>query len=483
MSRLELSAFLPLLLAARAAAADFPACDPSASSQTVTFVHVTDLHASYQPKADGVSPYARIRGRYEQLKRGNPCTVFIDGGDDHEKGSLAETLSGGASTHEMTEAMGFDVRVLGNHDFGFGAEEALRHSRDAHAIVLASNMRGKGKDASSFGATDYAELQLGCVRVGFLGLVTRPWNERDEQYDADYPGVKARYDWPAVAAEILRRRKKKPDLTVLVSHLGREDDLAVAEKVSGIDLILGGHTHGVTWEPILVKGTRVTEAGAFAQYVAQADATVDLKSRKAAWRYDLSRVKDSMPVDPEVDRKAREIAERYLVGWSTAAGCACKAADKNSAALAAARAAMKTLGADAAVVDLKTVWDPWPAGQLFAQNFHDAFRIERQPPATPGFNAFYIAVLDGASLKALDDTIDASRWVYQGPAKPEPSKKYRVALPKRAALHADEFFSPRVALGKPKFAAEAWEVLARYARARQAAGLCVDDGCAAPKKP
>ena len=481
-NRLLQSVAALVLAAPPATAAGFPPCDPSASSQTVSFVHVTDLHAHYNARPGEPSPYARIRGQYKAVLRDNPYTLFVDGGDDYEKGSLAETLSGGASTREMTRAMGFDVRVMGNHDFAFGAMEALRHSRDARAIVLASNLRYQGKDALAFGAVSYAELQLGCVRVGFLGLVTRPWNERDEPYTGDYPGLKSRYDWAAVAAEVLGKRTRKPDLTVLVSHLGREDDLAVAGKVQGIDLILGGHTHGLTWEPILVGRTRVVESGFYAEYMSRTDATVDLSSRASvSWRYALTRVDNSLPVDLEVDRTAREVAARYMVGQASAAGCACAAADKSSAALAAARAAVRDLGADAAVVDVKTVWDVWPAGPLFGQSFNDAFRIERQPPGTAGFNAFYVAETDGASLGALYDTLDSAQWVYVGPNKPDPSRRYRLALPKRAALHPGSFFSPRVVLRAPTPAAEAWEVLARYARSRLASGLCVDDGCAAPK--
>lgn len=475
---------LVLLLAAfPAAARAFPACDPAAKTQTVSFVHATDMHARYDAKPDGHSPWARIRGFYEMTLSGNPDTVFVDGGDDHEKGSLAETLSGGESTVEMTRAMGFDVRVLGNHDFAFGAKEVLEHSRDPRAVVLASNLRSRGKDAAAFGAVPYAELQVGCVRVGFLGLITRPWNERDEQYDGDYPGFRGRYDWAKVAAEILKARRSKPDLTVLVSHLGREDDLKLAAQVRGIDLILGGHTHGITWEPIVVKGTRYVESGGYSEHVTRTDATVDLATRRVTWGFDAFKVGAALPVDARVDRLAASLAERWGASRATPSGCACRAADKAAAGRTAARAALATLGADAALVDLKTVWDPWDAGVLSAQDFADAFRIERQPPGAPGFSAFYLATVDGRTLTRLRARRDPSRWVYAGPVELSPRKRYRLALPRRAALHPELIAGTPTSLSSPRFAAEAWSVLDRYARARMTSLLCVDDGCTARDIP
>jgi hypothetical protein len=472
-----------LLAAAPSAARAFPACDPSLKSQTVTFVHATDLHANYDAPRGGVSPYAAIRGFYEKVLAENPDTVFVDGGDDHEKGSLAETRSKGESTVEMTRAMGFDVRVLGNHDFAFGTKEALEHSRDPRAVVLASNIRYAGRDQAAFGAVRYAELQVGCVRVGFLGLVTRPWNERDEQYDGDYPGFRGRYDWAKVATEILRARKTKPDLTVLVSHLGRQDDLALAAKVRGIDLILGGHTHGITWTPIVVKDTRYVESGGYGKYVTRTDATVDLATRRAKWTFDAFVVPGSLPVDARLDRLADDEARRWGASRSYAAGCACRPADRAEAARAAAAAALAELGADAALMDLDMVWTPWPAGVLSAQDFADAFRVERQPPGTPGFNAFYLVRVRGRVLTRLLARVQRDRWAYDGPAEFVPGRLYRLALPKRAALDPDELVESPPRLGRPRFAAEAWRALDRYARARLDAGLCVDDGCRAADVP
>jgi len=55
-----------------------------------------------------------------QVKKENPFTLFTNAGDDYEKAQLAEELSRGQSTREVVEAMQYDVRALGNHDFAWG---------------------------------------------------------------------------------------------------------------------------------------------------------------------------------------------------------------------------------------------------------------------------------------------------------------------------------------------------------------------------
>jgi 2',3'-cyclic-nucleotide 2'-phosphodiesterase (5'-nucleotidase family) len=130
---------------------------------------------------------ARIRGLYETVKRENLFTLLTNAGDDYEKGSIAEALSGGRATRQLVQAMGYDVRTLGNHDFAWGLKELLAFNHDPTAIVLGSNIRMVARQSGPQpGWTDYAELTLGCVRIGFFGLVSKPWNEKGEQYDSPY---------------------------------------------------------------------------------------------------------------------------------------------------------------------------------------------------------------------------------------------------------------------------------------------------------
>ncbi|MDE2511840.1 MAG: hypothetical protein KGL74_12020, partial [Elusimicrobia bacterium] len=117
-------------------------------------------------------------------------------------------------------------------------------------------------------------------------------------------------------------------------------------------------------------------------------------------------------------------------------------------------------------------------GSLAPQDFLDAFKVERQPPGSPGFNSFEIAEMSGSTLQAAVSGADPKRWVYLGPDAPLRGRLYRVALPRRAALYPrDELSLPGPLRGHVP-AGEAFEILDRYAARRRAGGLCIDDGCA-----
>jgi len=220
----------------------WPACDKAARVQTLTFLHVSDVHAHYNPDSGGSSPLAQIRGFYERIRQENPFTLLTDAGDDYEKGSIAEVLSKGRTTRQVVRAMGYDVRTIGNHDFAWGLEELLAFSRDPTSIVFASNIElAVGQTGLPPGLTDYRALTLGCVRVGFFGLVSKPWNEKGEQYNGSYfPELRADFQYVEKARKIIDRHRREVDLLVLVSHLGVYQDTRIAEQTEGIDLIHGG---------------------------------------------------------------------------------------------------------------------------------------------------------------------------------------------------------------------------------------------------
>src|SRR4029078_10059938 len=83
-------------------------------------------------------------------------------------------------------------------------------------------------------------------------------------------------------------RAKGAQVVVLLSHNGMDVDLKLASRVTGIDAILGGHTHDAVPQPTLVANrsgkTLVTNAGSNGKFLAVLD--FDVRARKIAdYRY------------------------------------------------------------------------------------------------------------------------------------------------------------------------------------------------------
>jgi 2',3'-cyclic-nucleotide 2'-phosphodiesterase (5'-nucleotidase family) len=452
----------------------WPACDPAKTSQTISFVHVNDLHANYQLDSAGVSPYARIRGYYDSVLAQNPYTVFTSGGDEYEKGALAEVLSSGASTLPVLAAMKFDVRVIGNHDYAWNENEVLLMSHDARANVLETNMQYEGDSSVGFGAGDFAAIQIGCVRVGFAGLVSQPWNEQDEQVQTPfYPDFAASYDFTGEAQKIIAAHRSQVDLLVFVDHIGLTLDELTAETAPGIDVILSGHSHDLTTTPDVVKATPIVQSGAFAEHVVRLDVTYDLTQHAVSGtHFAVTNVDTTLAPESAMQTTVAGVLQQYAPHADDPVAQVQNTGTATSIATVAAKAAIAKFSADAAVVDTQTVWDLWTPGPVSDQILLNAFKIERELPGTPGFNSFYTSQVTGTQLQTIQSAA-GTRFVTVMPAAIVPAQTYLLVLQKRPAYNPGGFF-PGLTLTGITFGSEAWEALDFYAQQRQKACMYLD---------
>jgi 5'-nucleotidase/UDP-sugar diphosphatase len=476
--------------ATNAAISKWPQCDGHSSIQKISFVHVSDIHAHYNPDKDGSIPVARIRGYYEQVKRENPFTVFTDAGDDYEKGSIAEQLSQGQATREVVKAMRYDVRTLGNHDFAWGIEELMQFSHDPSAVVLATNTTLHQELAGSPGGetpgwTDFAVLTVGCVRIGFFGLLTKPWGETDRQYEGPYysdiPALQTDFHYAEIAREVIARHRQEVDLLVMVSHLGLPDDIALAEQTDGIDLILGGHTHTIMTTPVRVKNTTIVHAGSFAEHIGRYDIDYDLQNRRITGSHFtlVDNRPGKIPSDERTAREVTAILRKYSRELYEPITGVSQDQSKRTMALIAARAAVKTLKVDAALVSEDSVWQKWRRGGLSQQDILNAFKVEREPSGTPGVSSLYLVTVTGEDL--LHAITVLKDCVYWGPSAIEPAAVYTLAIQKPQAFNQRQIFGRTIGLSPPEPAMELWESVVAFARDREVAGLSLDQGLQDPR--
>ena len=462
----------------------WPTCTRTSAMQRISFVHVSDIHAHYNPERSGETPVGRIRGYYEAVKKENPYTVFTDGGDDYEKGSIAEELTHGESTREIVKALGYDVRTLGNHDFAWGIEELLRFGDDPRAVVLSANSRlsdssGKKSKKNKEPWTDYAELQVGCVKIGFFGLTTRPYDSTGRQHDGpiypEFPALVSDYDHIRIARRIIKDHRSEVDLLVLVSHLGITDDILVAEATDGIDLILGGHSHTVLDKTIRVKGTQIIHAGSDAEHIGRFDLQYDLSNRSIAESsYRLVENRPGItPGNARIDRAVAGILHRYRDELDETVAAVMKEHGRPEIAEIAALAAASRPGVDAAFVDPASVWqDNW-RGTLTRQDLFDTFKVEREPVGTTGTSSLYLMRVNGADLLLARQAL--RNFAYSGPEEAiEADASYTVAVQKAQATRQKYFFGKSISLLPPQPAAELWETVASFARDRGIKGLTLD---------
>jgi len=87
-----------------------------AGQAAITILHTNDLHQH-------LAPLPRIAGYVADYKTQHPNTVFVDGGDWFDRGSSLAAMTGGEAIYGAMAHMGYDMWILGNHDWAYGRRD------------------------------------------------------------------------------------------------------------------------------------------------------------------------------------------------------------------------------------------------------------------------------------------------------------------------------------------------------------------------
>jgi sulfur-oxidizing protein SoxB len=233
--------------------------------------------------------------------------------------------------------LGVDV-MTGHWEFTYRDEEVLANIGEFAGDFVAQNVR-VSEEAMFEGAAAFDEdsghafrpytiKEMGDRRIAVIGQAF-PYTPiaNPSRFIPDWTfGIRDR-DIQELVDDI--RDREKPDAVVLLSHNGMDVDLKLASVVTGLDVILGGHTHDGMPIPTLVENaggrTIVTNAGSNGKFLAVLD--LDLgEGRLRDFRYTLLPVfANILPADEAMAAYVAEVrqphekvlAEKLAVAEST----------------------------------------------------------------------------------------------------------------------------------------------------------------------
>ena len=204
-----------------------------------------------------VGGFAHLAALVKRLRASRPNALLLDGGDSWQ-GSATALWTRGADMMGAQQRLGVDY-MTAHWEFTYGQER----SKAGPIPLLAQNVRTADFEDPVFDA--YA-IRGGVAIVGQAFPYTPIANPRHFVPDWTF-GIQE--------AQLQRRvdecRSKGAKAVVLLSHNGWDLDLKLAERVRGIDVILGGHTHDAVPRPVRVGSTLVTNAGTNGKFLAVLD--------------------------------------------------------------------------------------------------------------------------------------------------------------------------------------------------------------------
>ena len=223
------------------------------SPSEFVILSTNDMHAS-------LDNMARLATAVKEC-RDTVFTIVVDAGDRWTGNAYVDLAENRLPMIHLMNAVGYDVATLGNHDFDAG-QQVLDNAIDkAEFEVVCANMTSFGEWLDDVDRCERIVTPAG-VAVDFVGVVTSYSNGHPDGNDINFEGLQ--FEDPQIVAE-REGDDSNGDVKVLLSHMGHDRDLALAERYGGYDVIIGGHTHKLL--DTLVNGTVIGQTQRKLRYV------------------------------------------------------------------------------------------------------------------------------------------------------------------------------------------------------------------------
>ena len=208
----------------------------------ITILQMNDIYELTPVSGGKEGGLARVATIRKELLAENPNTLTMLAGDLFSPSALGtanvdgERLAGKQIVAVMN-TLGLDYITFGNHEFDIPEKSFLDRLGESRFTWISGNVldhRHMGfPGVLEYKVTEIRGTNGGTVRLGILGLCI-------DSNKAEYVTYK---DVLEVARAQVAALRGRVDILVALTHLSVEQDIALAQSVPGIDLILGGHEH------------------------------------------------------------------------------------------------------------------------------------------------------------------------------------------------------------------------------------------------
>ena len=254
-------------------------------------------------------------------------TMLLDGGDLLQGTGQANAMQG-ADMIAAANLLGVEA-LTGHWEFTYGQDTLRQRLKEFKGEFLAQNVfltddaafnNAEAFDSSSGRVFKPATIKdIGGVRVAVIGQafpyvpVAHP-----KRFTPDWTFGIREQDMQKLVDDL--RGNQKADAVVLLSHNGMDVDLKLASRVTGIDVILGGHTHDGVPRPVLVNNasgkTVVTNAGSNGKFLAVVDLDVGKGAVKDVRHHLLPVYANLLKADPDMQALIDKLYEPNSLGYS-----------------------------------------------------------------------------------------------------------------------------------------------------------------------
>lgn len=239
----------------------FTLLDPSRNladlSDDIIILHTNDVHCGIMNKIgyDGLMLYKN------ELKKKYKYVLTVDVGD-HIQGGTIGLISKGEDIITIMNEIGYDVAILGNHEFDYGVEQLDKCKSKLNCGYICANYC-LAKDKKPI-YDPYKIIEVGDKKIAFIGVATPQTISKSFLHEIldETNDNKIKYDfltdnngkelYNTIQNYITEVKAKGANYVIILAHLGNEGDAqyeytsdGFLAHIEGVDAMLDGHTHRV----------------------------------------------------------------------------------------------------------------------------------------------------------------------------------------------------------------------------------------------
>ncbi|MFV9506001.1 MAG: 5'-nucleotidase C-terminal domain-containing protein [Oscillochloridaceae bacterium umkhey_bin13] len=233
---------------------------PSASSAPIdlTILHTNDFHARVdQYNRNGaicsaanataglcIGGVPRLSTVVSEVRNTTDNVLLLDAGDQFQ-GTLFYNLFKSDVLTTTMNYLGYDAMAIGNHEFDNGPEELARFINGANFPVLSANIDASNEPLLDGLIAPTTIITESGRAIGIIGLTT------PDTSNISSPGPNVVFNplLESLQAAADALTAQGVDKIIALTHVGYEIDLDLAAQVSGVDVIIGGHSHSFLYNP------------------------------------------------------------------------------------------------------------------------------------------------------------------------------------------------------------------------------------------
>ncbi|MFH1601942.1 MAG: bifunctional UDP-sugar hydrolase/5'-nucleotidase [Candidatus Shapirobacteria bacterium] len=245
-----------------------------------TILHSNDMHGDFLAEIGGkkgklIGGLALLSGYINKVRAEEENVLYVISGD-MVQGSLIDSEYKGISTIEITNYLSPDIAALGNHEFDYGLPHLLFLEKMANFPIVNANLYIKKYHKRLM--QPYLIIKKAGFDLLFTGIITEKVMDSIKQDELIGSFINLEEASNEVGKICNAYKSDDIDLTVLLTHIGFESDVKLAEMLRnewGVDLIIGGHSHTILQKPKMVNGILIAQAGVGTDQIGHFDIIVD----------------------------------------------------------------------------------------------------------------------------------------------------------------------------------------------------------------